>query len=119
LARIVWSAPQLLVLDEITTHLDFHTVTALATALSSFDGAILLVSHDRFLIRSVIEGKRDIDHKLDEEFEGLEEEEAEESTTRRRSVYVLKAGKMVAQSDGVEQFERSLVKRVQKMLNTG
>ncbi|KAJ5378563.1 hypothetical protein N7509_011682 [Penicillium cosmopolitanum] len=119
LARIVWNAPQLLVLDEITTHLDFHTVTALATALSSFDGAILLVSHDRFLIRSVIEGKRDIDHKLDEEFEGLEEEETEESTTRRRSVYVLKAGKMVEQSDGVEQFERSLVKRVQKMLNTG
>ncbi|KAJ5994835.1 hypothetical protein N7481_001812 [Penicillium waksmanii] len=119
LARIVWSAPQLLVLDEITTHLDFHTVTALATALSSFDGAILLVSHDRFLIRSVIEGKRDIDHKLDEEFEGLEAEDAEESTTRRRSVYVLKAGKMVEQSDGVEQFERSLVKRVQKMLNTG
>lgn len=94
-------------------------MTALATALSSFDGAILLVSHDRFLIRSVIEGKRDIDHKLDEEFEGLEEEETEESTTRRRSVYVLKAGKMVEQSDGVEQFERSLVKRVQKMLNTG
>lgn len=92
-------------------------MTALATALSSFNGAILLVSHDRFLVRSVIEGKRDIEHKLDEEFEGLEEEEAEESTTRRRSVYVLKAGKMSEQQNGVEQFEKSLVKRVQKMLN--
>ncbi|KAJ5099974.1 hypothetical protein N7532_006975 [Penicillium argentinense] len=112
LARIVWNAPQLLILDEITTHLDFHTVTALATALSSFNGAILLVSHDRFLVRS----KRDMEHKLDEEFEGLEEEEADESTTRRRSVYVLKAGKMSEQQNGVEQFEKSLVKRVQKML---
>lgn len=116
LARIVWSSPQLLVLDEITTHLDFHTVTALATALSSFNGAIILVSHDRFLVRSVIEGKRDTEHKLDEDFEGVEEEEATDSAPRRRSVYVLKAGKLSEQSNGVEQFEKSLVKRVQKLL---
>ncbi|KAJ5480082.1 hypothetical protein N7530_005591 [Penicillium desertorum] len=115
LARIVWSAPQLLILDEITTHLDFHTVTALATALSSFNGAVLLISHDRFLVRSVIEGKRDTEHKLDEDFEGLEEEETEE-TPRRRSVYVIKQGKMNEQKDGVEQFEKSLVKRVEKLL---
>lgn len=114
----MWSAPQLLILDEITTHLDFHTVTALATALSSFNGAIILVSHDRFLIRSVIEGKRDIEHKLDEDFEGLQEEEVDDSTTRRRSVFVVKAGKLNEQSTGVEQFEKSLVKRVQKMLST-
>ena len=115
MARIVWSAPQLLILDEITTHLDFHTVTALATALSSFNGAVLLISHDRFLVRSVIEGKRDTDHKLDEDFEGLETEEAEE-TQRRRSVFVIKQGKMTEQKNGVEQFEKSLVKRVQKLL---
>lgn len=118
LARIVWSAPQLLILDEITTHLDFYAVTALATALSAFNGAILLVSHDRFLVRSVVEGKRDIEHKLDEDFEGLEEEEAEEATSRRRSVYVVKACKLNEQSKGVEQFEESLVKRAQKMLST-
>ncbi|KAJ5311973.1 hypothetical protein N7508_002803 [Penicillium antarcticum] len=115
LVRIVWSAPQLLILDEITTHLDFHTVTALATALSSFNGAVILISHDRFLVRSVIEGKRDTEHKLDEDFEGLEEEETEE-TQRRRSVYVIKQGKMNEQKNGVEQFEQSLVKRVQKLL---
>lgn len=115
MARIVWTAPQLLILDEITTHLDFHTVTALATALSTFNGAVLLISHDRFLVRSVIEGKRDTDHKLDEDFEGLETEEAQE-TQRRRSVYVIKSGKMTEQKNGVEQFEQSLVKRVQKLL---
>lgn len=116
LARIVWSAPQLLILDEITTHLDFHTVNALATALSSFNGAIILVSHDRFLIRSVVEGKRDTEYKLDEDFEGLEEETEVEST-RRRSVFVVKTGKLNEQPRGVEQFEQSLVKRVQKMLS--
>ncbi|KAI2790985.1 hypothetical protein POX_c03838 [Penicillium oxalicum] len=120
LARIVWSRPQLLILDEITTHLDFHTVTALATALSSFNGAIILVSHDRFLIRSVVEGKRDTEHKLDEDFEGLdEEEELTEASPRRRSVYVLKAGKLSEQTQGVEQFEKSLIKRVQKLLHGG
>jgi hypothetical protein len=76
---------------------------------------VLLISHDRFLIRSVVEGKRDTDHKLDEDFEGLEVEEAEE-TPRRRSVYVIKQGKMTEQKNGVEQFEQSLVKRVQKLL---
>ncbi|KAF3398456.1 Molybdenum cofactor biosynthesis protein 1 [Penicillium rolfsii] len=118
LARIVWNSPQLLVLDEITTHLDFHTVTALATALSSFNGAIILVSHDRFFVRSVIEGKRDTEHKLDEDFEGIEEEESTQSSPRRRSVYVLKMGTLNEQSNGVEQFEKGLVKRVQKLLKT-
>ena len=114
IARTVWSSPQLLILDEISTHLDFYTVTALATALSSFNGAILLVSHDRFLVRSVVEGKRDAEYKLDDDFEG--EEEEDETQGRRRTVYVMKAGHLHEQQNGVEQFEQSLVKRVQKML---
>lgn len=114
LARIVWSSPQLLILDEISTHLDFHTVTALASALSSFNGAILLVSHDRFLIRSVVEGKRDVDHKMDDDFEGIAEE-SEETQNRRRAVFVMKAGRLHEQHNGVEQFEESLVRRIQKL----
>ncbi|KAL4873824.1 hypothetical protein BDV12DRAFT_207551 [Aspergillus spectabilis] len=117
LARVIWNAPHLLVLDEITTHLDFHTVTALASALSTFNGAILLVSHDRFTVRAVIEGKRDLDHTLAEDFEGVEEE-SEESQPRRRAVYVMRAGTLKVQDQGVEQFEKSLVKKVQKMLPT-
>jgi ATPase subunit of ABC transporter with duplicated ATPase domains len=119
LAKILWNPPHLLVLDEITTHLDFHTVTALASSLSTFNGAILIISHDRFLIRSVIEGKRDIEARLDKGFEGADEEDADDSQTpRRRTVYVLKTGKLTEQSEGgVEQFERSLEKRVQKLLS--
>lgn len=117
LARVVWNSPHLLILDEITTHLDFHTVTALASALSSFNGAVLLVSHDRFLVRSVVEGKRDYEHTLDDDFEGAEDEREEEES-RRRVVYVMKAGKLNEQQNGVEQFEESLVKRVHKMLST-
>lgn len=64
----------------------------------------------------MVEGKRDTEHKLDEDFEGVEEETEEEST-RRRSVFVVKTGKLNEQPNGVEQFEQSLVKRVQKMLS--
>ncbi|GAD95027.1 hypothetical protein PVAR5_3663 [Paecilomyces variotii No. 5] len=115
LARIVWNFPHLLILDEISTHLDYHTVTALASALSSFNGAILLASHDRFLLRSVIEGKWDDEAQVDDTFEGLVDEE-EESTSRRRSMYVLR-GKLEEQKDGVEQFEESLARRVDRMLS--
>lgn len=92
-------------------------MTALASALSSFNGAVLLVSHDRFLIRSVIEGKRDEENTLNDDFEGAEDEQEEEKN-RRRVVYVMKAGKLNEQQNGVEQFEESLEKRVQKMLPT-
>lgn len=110
LAMILWKCPQLLVLDEITTHLDFYTVTALSNALSGWNGAILLVSHDRYMIRRVVEGEK-MDEDVDEE-----DEEEEEETVRRREVYLLKGGKLGMQSDGVSGFERSLEKRVKKLL---
>lgn len=111
LARLLWRAPQLLVLDEITTHLDFHTVTALAEALSSWPGAILVVSHDRFMVRRVVQGEKD---RVEGEEEDEEDEEEEE--IRRRVVYLLKGGQMKVLPDGVAGFEQSLEKRVRKLL---
>ncbi len=55
LAMLVWRRPQLLVLDEPTNHLDAATRDALADALAEFDGALLLVSHDRYLLRATVD----------------------------------------------------------------
>lgn len=53
LAMIVWQRPNLLLLDEPTNHLDLATREALAMALNEFEGTVMLVSHDRALLRSV------------------------------------------------------------------
>lgn len=52
LAMIVWQQPNLLLLDEPTNHLDLEMRNALSLALTGYTGAMILISHDRFLVRS-------------------------------------------------------------------
>jgi ATP-binding cassette, subfamily F, member 3 len=51
LAMLVWQRPNLLLLDEPTNHLDLTTREALSMALNEFEGTVMLVSHDRALLR--------------------------------------------------------------------
>ena len=53
LAMLVWQRPNLLLLDEPTNHLDLNTREALSMALNEFEGTVMLVSHDRALLREV------------------------------------------------------------------
>ena len=53
LAMLVWQRPNLLLMDEPTNHLDLTTREALSMALNEFEGTVLLVSHDRALLREV------------------------------------------------------------------
>jgi len=52
LALIIWTKPNLLLLDEPTNHLDLETREALTLALAQFEGTLILVSHDRALLRA-------------------------------------------------------------------
>lgn len=55
LALVVWDKPNLLILDEPSNHLDVETRQALTTALAQYDGSLLLVSHDRHLLRTTVD----------------------------------------------------------------
>ncbi len=74
LCMIVWQRPNLLLLDEPTNHLDLATREALSVALNEFEGSVMLVSHDRALLRSVCDefwlvsrgGMKDFDGDLDD-----------------------------------------------------
>ena len=55
LAMVVWQRPNLLVLDEPTNHLDLDMRHALEVALQSYEGALILVSHDRHMLRNTVD----------------------------------------------------------------
>jgi ATP-binding cassette subfamily F protein 3 len=55
LALLIWQQPNLLLLDEPTNHLDMEMRNALSMALQEYDGAMIIVSHDRFLVRSTVD----------------------------------------------------------------
>ncbi|HMW17782.1 MAG TPA: ATP-binding cassette domain-containing protein [Accumulibacter sp.] len=90
LCMIVWQRPNLLLLDEPTNHLDLATREALAVALNEFEGTVLLVSHDRSLLRAVCDefwligpdGLKDFDGDLDDYQRYL----LEEARRRRESL---------------------------------
>jgi len=70
LALIVYQKPNLLLLDEPTNHLDLEMRHALNIALQGFEGAMVLVSHDRFLLSSVCEDFYLVDSGAVEPFSG-------------------------------------------------
>ena len=55
LAMVVWQRPNLLVLDEPTNHLDLEMRHAMEIALQTYEGAVILVSHDRHMLRNTVD----------------------------------------------------------------
>lgn len=70
LALIVWQRPNVLVLDEPTNHLDLQMRQALTFALQSFEGAVVLVSHDRELVANVCDELYLVHDGAVDEFDG-------------------------------------------------
>jgi len=84
LALIAWQRPNLLLLDEPTNHLDLETRHALTLALQEFAGAMVLVSHDRHLLRTVCDEFLLVDGGVAEPFAGDLDDYAHWLAARRR-----------------------------------
>ena len=70
LALVAYSKPNLLLMDEPTNHLDIDMRQALTVALQTFDGAILLISHDRHLLANAVDSFLLLDRGRLTEFNG-------------------------------------------------
>lgn len=70
LALIAWQKPNVLLLDEPTNHLDLEMRHALTMALQAFEGAIIVVSHDRHLLKNTVEQFLLVDSGKVQEFDG-------------------------------------------------
>jgi ATPase subunit of ABC transporter with duplicated ATPase domains len=112
LSLLFLDPPHVFILDEPSTHLDLTTVSALARALQEYDGAVVLVSHDRFMMRTIVEGEA-VDTDDSEDDEGDPRGDKAEDR-RRRMVYEVKAGKVKQLNGGVAAWETSLEKRLAK-----
>jgi len=85
--------PHMLVLDEVTTHLDTGSVALLASELRKYEGAVLLVSHDRWFVRRVVEGEQELESEEDEELKDP------------GKVYLVSDGGVRLLEKGVSEFE--------------
>jgi ATP-binding cassette subfamily F protein 3 len=94
LALIAWHKPNLLLLDEPTNHLDLEMREALADALADFDGALVLVSHDRHLLGMVCDSFWRVADRVVEPFDGDLDDYAK--WLRSRGAANKKAGKAAA-----------------------
>lgn len=52
---MTWSKPHILLLDEPSNHLDMDAIDALILGLNRFEGGVLMVSHDQYLIESSVD----------------------------------------------------------------
>ncbi|KAG8945886.1 hypothetical protein FRC04_012246 [Tulasnella sp. 424] len=109
LSLIAYWAPNLLVLDEVSTHLDLDSIQALVRALRVYSGAILLVSHDRYLVRCLVEGAPLVPRD-DAGEEEEEEESGDDGEGKVGSVYIVSKRFRVLEG-GMDEYVRIVEKK--------
>ncbi|KAK3062544.1 hypothetical protein LTS18_003854, partial [Coniosporium uncinatum] len=119
LAKILWSAPHLLILDEVTTHLDSDTILALIVALKNYQGALLVVTHDRFFMRCVVQGENPYmlanRPGVDAEDMSDETDDEEDAGSCKGRVYRVSKGQLKVLEGGMTQYEEIAVRASSKL----
>ncbi|KAK6516299.1 hypothetical protein TWF506_006208 [Arthrobotrys conoides] len=117
LASLLHTPPHLLILDEVTTHLDSDTIVSLVDTLKEFKGAVLVVTHDRFFMKCVVEGESAHDDE-----DGSDEDEDFEDTGKgtykapKGTVYRVSKGNMKIMERGMGQYEEIAEKSSKKLM---
>lgn len=116
LAEVMWTSPDLVILDEVTTHLDSDTIDALVDALQAYTGAVLLVSHDRYAIKRIIElapdPAADDDEAAEEELGEDADADLKTAAKEPGRVYLLQDGTLKKLDGGMDQYTNSVIKRL-------
>ena len=129
LALLVWDAPNLLILDEPTNHLDLDMREALAAALQSFEGALLLISHDKSLTEMVCDrfwwvhnGRAEVfDGDLDDYRRAIQEQKRQQAHSEKQQKRANQPRKQpqpkkrTPQTRKIEQLEAELEQANQRL----
>lgn len=110
LAEAIFSSPHLLVLDEVTTHLDADTIDGLIETLEYWEGALLIITHDRHFMRCVVDRE-----KIDRG-EGDDGGDSEETAGGQPgTVYHVRKAGLRKLERGMQQYEEIVSKSVSKL----
>ncbi|GAA5797956.1 hypothetical protein HPULCUR_003354 [Helicostylum pulchrum] len=104
-SMILFDRPHVLVLDEITNHLDMGTVEMLVEALAGYSGALVVVSHDVWFLKQVLEPETN--HVEDED-------EDDESVPTQSEVFTIKNGLVQKWEKGIDAYVASVMRTVRK-----
>ncbi len=123
LALLVWQQPNLLLMDEPTNHLDLDMRHALSMALQEYQGAMIIVSHDRFLLRTTVDQLLLVaDGKLNDFAGDLQDYEIWLSEFRRKTENIVELEKLDVSRKTQRQLDakyremrRPLVQRIKKL----
>ncbi|OAL40021.1 hypothetical protein AYO20_00439 [Fonsecaea nubica] len=111
LAEVFFNSPHLLILDEVTTHLDADTIDALIEALKYWEGALLVITHDRHFMRCVVDGEKPVG--IEGEEESSQESDSDAGTAG--TVYHVRKAGLRRLERGMQQYEEIVGRTVDKL----